>query len=76
MYKDKDGGVHVSTEEGRAGRTPHIVRYVLVISLVLAIIAMAWTMFDKSGDVDGSLSNIPSGNVDGVSQTPPDGTPR
>ena len=31
---------HVSTDDARAGSTPHIVRYVLVISLALAVIAM------------------------------------
>lgn len=31
---------HVSTDEARAGSTPHIVRYVLGISLGLAVIAM------------------------------------
>lgn len=31
---------HVSTEEARAGSTPHIVRYVLGVSLALAVIAM------------------------------------
>ncbi|WP_022681198.1 hypothetical protein [Sphingobium bisphenolivorans] len=31
---------HVATEKARAGSTPHIVRYVLGISLTLAIIAM------------------------------------
>jgi hypothetical protein len=33
--------VHVSTEEARGGNTPHIVRYVLAISLVLAILALS-----------------------------------
>lgn len=33
--------VHVDTDEARAGSTPHIVRYVLLISLALAIIAMS-----------------------------------
>lgn len=32
--------VEISTTRARAGRTPHIVRYVLAISLGLAIIAM------------------------------------
>ena len=32
--------VHIETNEARGGSTPHIVRYVLVISLVLAIGAM------------------------------------
>lgn len=33
--------VHVNTSEARGGSTPHIVRYVLAISLFLAIAAMS-----------------------------------
>ena len=33
--------VEVTTTEARGGETPHIVRYVLIISLVLAIVAMS-----------------------------------
>ena len=33
--------VHVSTTEARGGSTPHIVRYVLMFSLVLAILALS-----------------------------------
>ncbi len=33
--------VHVTTDEARGAATPHIVRYVLLISLVLAIIALS-----------------------------------
>lgn len=33
--------VHVSTTEARSGTTPHIVRYVLGISLFLAIVALS-----------------------------------
>jgi len=33
--------VEVTTTEARGGETPHIVRYVLIISLVLAIAAMS-----------------------------------
>jgi len=33
--------VHIDTNEARGGTTPHIVRWVLGISLVLAIIAMS-----------------------------------
>ncbi len=33
--------VHVETDEARGGSTPHIVRYVLAISLVLAIVALS-----------------------------------
>lgn len=33
--------VHVTTDEARGGDTPNIVRYVLLIGLVLAIIALS-----------------------------------
>jgi len=32
--------VHIATDEARSGSTPHIVRYVLLISLFLAIAAL------------------------------------
>lgn len=35
-----DQETHIGTDEVRAGTTPHIVRYVLGISLALVIIAM------------------------------------
>jgi hypothetical protein len=40
MYKIGDE-VHLDAEDARAGETPHIVRYVLIISLALAIIALS-----------------------------------
>jgi hypothetical protein len=33
--------VHVTTDEARGGDTPHIVRYVLMISLALVIVALS-----------------------------------
>ena len=33
--------VHVTDDEARGGSTPHIVRYILVISLLLAIAALS-----------------------------------
>ncbi|WP_162987068.1 hypothetical protein [Sphingomonas paeninsulae] len=33
--------VHVTTNEARGGQTPHIVRYVLAISLVLVVVGFA-----------------------------------
>ena len=33
--------VHLDVEEARSGSTPHIMRYVLAISLLLAILAMS-----------------------------------
>lgn len=32
---------HLDTDEARGGSTPHIVRYVLVIGLLLAILALS-----------------------------------
>ena len=32
--------IHKSTDDARAGSTPHIVRYVLTVSLLLALLAM------------------------------------
>lgn len=33
--------VHISSDEARSGSTPHIVRYVLLVSLFLAIAALS-----------------------------------
>ena len=33
--------VHVTTDEARGANTPHIVRYILLISLVLVIVALS-----------------------------------
>lgn len=35
---------HIATDKARAGSTPHIVRYVLFISLGLAIIGMVFLL--------------------------------
>lgn len=45
--------IHIDTEEARAGETPHILRYVLGISLALAILALSaiW--------ISGALSQKP-----------------
>jgi hypothetical protein len=46
--------VHLDTDEARAGDTPHILRYILAISLVLAILSLSaiW--------ITGALSLRPS----------------
>jgi hypothetical protein len=31
---------HIATDQARSGSTPHVVRYVLGISLALAVVAM------------------------------------
>ena len=43
-----DEHVELTTTDARAGTTPHIVRYVLIISLVLAIVAMGIVLFTSS----------------------------
>ena len=37
----REDGVHLGIDEARGGSTPHIVRYVLAFSLVLAILALS-----------------------------------
>ena len=54
--------VHVDTDEARGGSTPHIVRYVLVISLFLAIAAMTliWVtgaLTTPQGSRSGEVTN-------------------
>ena len=56
---DRQGDeVHVDTDEARGGSTPGIVRYVLLISLVLAIVVMTLIW------VSGALTS-PQGNRTG-----------
>jgi hypothetical protein len=35
---DPDERIHVTTDEARAGSTPHMTRYILPISLILVIV--------------------------------------
>ena len=60
--------VHIETNEARGGSTPHIVRYVLVISMVLAIAAMTFiwvrgaattAQADQNGPVSGQATPAP-----------------
>ena len=37
--------IEVSTDEARAGTTPHVVRYVLAISMALVIVLFAVLLF-------------------------------
>lgn len=64
MFKEGEE-THVDTDEARGGSTPHIVRYVLIISLVLAIGALSaiWMLGaarsaqpDSVGDVSGQAT--------------------
>jgi hypothetical protein len=40
--------VHLDTDEARGGSTPHIVRYILLASLGLAIVAMSAIWISKA----------------------------
>lgn len=46
--------IHITTEEARAGSTPHILRYMLGVSLALAIIALSVVW------ITGALSQRPA----------------
>lgn len=61
--------VHIETTEARGGSTPHIVRYILVISLFLAIAALTivWVTGaatteqpDQNGPVSGQATPAPT----------------
>ena len=60
--------VHIETNEARGGSTPHIVRYVLIISLLLAVGAMSLIWMtgaatteqgDRNGPVSGQATPAP-----------------
>jgi hypothetical protein len=42
--ENRGGEVHLDTEEARAGSTPHVVRWVLIVSLllVIAFLSLTW----------------------------------
>ena len=46
--------IHITTEEARAGTTPHILRYMLGVSLALAIIGLSAVW------ITGALSQRPA----------------
>lgn len=49
--------VDVTTTEARAGSTPHIVRYVLIISLILAAIAMTVVWMTGAATADDPVES-------------------
>lgn len=68
--------VDVTTDEARAGSTPHIVRYVLLISLFLAAAAMtiAWVTGALTSDQprdNGVVTNqpVPSAPGEAIGET-------
>jgi len=77
---------HRSTDETRAGTTPHVTRYVLAISFTLVVIVLGLVLvwgdasFDKrtgdareapvSADRSGSLDTPPSAVTPGTARAP------
>ncbi len=51
--------VHIETDEARGASTPHIVRYVLAISLLLAIAAMTFIWVTGAVTSDEGEQNGP-----------------
>lgn len=47
--------VHIDKDEARAGSTPHVVRYVLIIGIALAIIAL--TVIWVTGAMNSNQDN-------------------
>jgi hypothetical protein len=41
IITDQDGAIHIEDDDARGASTPGILRYVLAISLLLAVIAMS-----------------------------------
>ncbi|MDP3675045.1 MAG: hypothetical protein Q8R44_08105, partial [Novosphingobium sp.] len=60
--------VHIETDEARGASTPHIVRYVLAISLLLAIGAMTLIWVTGAATSDQPTENGP---VSGQATPPP-----
>lgn len=60
--------VHIETDEARGGSTPHIVRYVLAISLLLAIGALTLIWVTVASGSDQPEQNGP---ISGQATPPP-----
>lgn len=41
VFTDEDGAIHIEDDDARAASTPGVLRYVLAVSLLLAVIAMS-----------------------------------
>lgn len=63
--------VHIETDEARGGSTPQIVRYVLAISLVLAILALSLVWI--SGALSRDTYPEPEASAPATVETVPNG---
>jgi len=49
---------HIDTEDARAGSTPHVVRWVLGISLTLAVVAMSVVWIIPALTMDRTVDEV------------------
>ena len=61
--ENKRGEMHIETDEARAGATPHIVRWVLAISLFAAIVLLTIIWITGALTRDGSQDATQVGPV-------------
>jgi hypothetical protein len=61
--------VHIETDEARGASTPHIVRYVLAISLLLAIAALTLIWVTRAATNDAEADQ--NGPISGQATPPP-----
>lgn len=59
--EERDGQVHIDTDEARGGSSPNIVRWVLGFSLVAAIIALSAIWMTGAWNSEGGYSGGASG---------------
>ena len=65
--------VHLSEDEARGGSTPHILRFVLIISLALAIVAMSAVWI--TGALTGGGEDEATADQPAMAQDVPAGQP-
>jgi hypothetical protein len=58
--ENRGGEFHLDTDEARAGSTPHVVRWMLGVGLVLAIVLLSliWITGAVGSREDARVSNI------------------
>jgi hypothetical protein len=68
MMENRDGEIHVETDEARGGSSPNIVRWVLGIGLLLAIVGMslAWIIPAANHGPETMQSQNAQRNIEGA----------
>lgn len=61
--ENRSGEVHVTTNEARGGSTPHVVRWILGISLLAAIVLLSLVWMTGAATHDGRESDNVESNI-------------